>query len=150
MLRRSAEALSGRQVASIAGVAPNTANRVLKTLQDRALVRSTKEGRAIRWTTTADVSELVELQGAPQERVALVVTAVELEHTEVRNRLLNTERVRPGDIWMVRGEVPGDHINWTVYLARAGMGNATSAALVGLAARELQANLVAFVGTAAG
>jgi nucleoside phosphorylase len=150
MLRRSVDPLSGRQVADIAGVAPNTANRVLKVLQDRALVRSAKEGRAIRWTTTADVAELGEWEGSPQERVALVVTAVELEHTEVRNRLLNTERVRRGDIWMVRGEVPGDHINWTVYLARAGMGNATSAALVGLAARELQANLVAFVGTAAG
>lgn len=150
MLRRSAEPLSGRQVADIAGVAPNTANRVLKGLRDRALVRSTKEGRAVRWTTAADVAELTELEGSPQERIALVVTAVELEHTEVRNRLLNAERVRTGDIWMVRGEVPGDHINWTVYLARAGMGNATSAALVGLAARELHANLVAFVGTAAG
>lgn len=149
MLRRSAEPLSGRQVADIAGVAPNTANRVLKALQDRALVRSAKEGRAIRWTTTADVAELTELEGSPQERVALVVTAVELEHTEVRNRLLNAERVRTADIWMVRGEVPGNQINWTVYLARAGMGNATSAALVGLAARELHANLVAFVGTAA-
>jgi nucleoside phosphorylase len=150
MLRRSAEPLSGRQVAGIVGVAPNTAIRVLKKLRDRAFVRSAKEGRAIRWTTTADIPELIELEGSPRERVALVVTAVELEHTEVRNRLLNAERVRSGDIWMVRGEVPGNQINWTVYLARAGMGNATSAALVGLAARELHANLVAFVGTAAG
>src|SRR5450759_2494207 len=150
ILRRSTEPPSGRQVADIVGVAPNTANRVLQSLQDRALVRSAKAGRAIRWTTTADVAQLTELEGSPQERVALVVTAVELEQTEVRNRLLNAERVRTGDIGMVRGEVPGNHINWTVYLARAGMGNATSAALVGLAARDLQANLVAFVGTAAG
>ncbi|KQY47975.1 hypothetical protein ASD18_12170 [Cellulomonas sp. Root137] len=137
-------------MADIAGVAPNTANRTLKILQERGLVLSAKEGRATRWTTTADVAELRELSGSPQARVALVVTAVELEHTEVRNRLLNTERARTGGIWLVRGEVPGDHINWTVFLARAGMGNATSAALVGLAARELNANVVAFVGTAAG
>jgi len=150
MLRRSAEPLSGRQVAEIAGVAPNTANRLLKALQNRGLVRSARAGRAIRWTTTADVAELREMEGSPQERVTLVVTAVELEHTEVLNRLVNVERVRTGDIWMVRGEVPGDHINWTIYLARAGMGNATSAALVGLAARDLRANLIAFVGTAAG
>lgn len=150
MLRRSTEPLSGRQVADIAGVAPNTANRVLKALAERALVRSARDGRAIRWTSTADVAMLQESEGSPQRRVALVVTAVELEHTEVRNRLLNVERVRTGDIWMVRGEVSGAHVNWIVYLARAGMGNATSAALVGLAARDLQANLVAFVGTAAG
>lgn len=150
MLRRSAEPLSGRQIADIVGVAPNTANRVLKSLQDRGLVRSAKEGRATRWATTADVAGLAELEGSTQERVALVVTAVELEHTEVRNRLVNAERVRVGDIWMVRGEVAGDHINWTLYLARAGMGNATSAALVGIAARDLHANLVAFVGTAGG
>ncbi|WP_435153346.1 PIN domain-containing protein [Micromonospora aurantiaca (nom. illeg.)] len=150
MLRRSAEPLSGRQVAEIAGVAPNTANRLLKALQSRNLVQSTRAGRATRWTTTADVAELKEMEGSPQERVAFVVTAVELEHTEVLNRLVNVERVRTSDIWMVRGEVPGDHINWTIYLARAGMGNATSAALVGLAARDLHANLVAFVGTAAG
>ncbi|PXX07260.1 PIN domain-containing protein [Mycolicibacterium moriokaense] len=150
MLRRSAEPLSGRQVADIAGVAPNTANRALKALQERELVAAKKEGRATLWTTTADVAGLAELEGSAQERVALVVTAVELEHTEVRNRLVNTKRFRVGDIWMVRGEVPGDHIDWTIYLARAGMGNATSAALVGLAARELHANLVAFVGTAAG
>lgn len=150
MLRRSVEPLSGRQVAEVAGVAPNTANRALKALQDRSLVRSAKRGRATLWTTTADVAELAELGDSPQERVVLVITAVELEHTEVRNRLLNTERVRAGDIWMMRGEVPGDRINWTVYLARAGMGNATSAALVGLAARDLNANLVAFVGIGAG
>ncbi|MEU8116922.1 helix-turn-helix domain-containing protein [Micromonospora sp. NPDC048947] len=150
MLRRSAEPLSGRQVAEIAGVAPNTANRLLKALQNRNLVRSARAGRATQWTTTADVAELMEMEGSAQERVALVVTAVELEHTEVLNRLVNVERVRTSDIWMVRGEVLGDHINWTVYLARAGMGNATSAALVGLAARDLHANLVAFVGTAAG
>ncbi|WP_187328643.1 PIN domain-containing protein [Rhodococcus sp. WS3] len=150
MLRRSAQPLSGRQVADIAGVAPNTANRALKALEKYALVDSRKEGRATLWTTTADVAGLAELDGSPQERVALVVTAVELEHTEVRNRLVNAERLRMGGIWMVRGEVPGDNIDWTVYLARAGMGNATSAALVGLAAQNLRANLVAFVGTAAG
>ncbi|WP_432893028.1 helix-turn-helix domain-containing protein [Kribbella sp. CA-245084] len=150
MLRRSAEPLSGRQVADIAGIAPNTANRLLRALQTQGLVRSARDGRAMRWTTTADVAALSELADSPDERVALVVTAVELEHTEVRNRLVNAERVRTGDIWMLRGEMPGGQIDWTVYLARAGMGNATSAALVGLAARNLRANVVAFVGTAAG
>lgn len=150
ILRRSAEPLSGRQVADIAGVAPNTANKTLKVLQRRALVGAGKKGRATLWTTTADVVEVAELAESTHERTVLVVTAVELEHTEVHNRLVNAERVRVGGTWMVRGEVPGHHIDWTVYLARAGMGNATSAALVGLAARELRANLVAFVGTAAG
>jgi nucleoside phosphorylase len=150
VLRRSATPLSGRQVADVAGVAPNTALKALKALQLSGLVDSRREGRAALWTTTAEVSQLPELEGATQARVVLVVTAAELEHTEVRNRLVNSERERVGDIWMVRGEVPGDDINWTVYLARAGMGNATSAALVGLAARDLDANLVAFVGTAAG
>jgi nucleoside phosphorylase len=150
MLRRSAEPLSGRRVADIAGVAPNTANRALKSLRDGGLVRSEKKGSAMLWTTTADVVGVPDLERAAQERTALVVTAVDLEHTEVRNRLVNAVRVRVGDIWMVRGEVPGNGIDWTVYAARAGMGNATSAALVGLAAKDLTANLIAFVGTAAG
>lgn len=150
ILRRSAEPLSGRRLAEIAGAAPNTANRVLRRLEVRSLVSSAKEGRAVLWTTTADVAELRELDSSPEKRVALVVTAVELEHTQVLNRLVNAERVRTAGIWMLRGEVPGDHIDWTVYLARAGMGNATSAALVGLAAGELEANVVAFVGIAAG
>lgn len=150
MLRRSAEPLSGRRLADIAGVAPNTANRALKSLREGGLVRSEKKGSAMLWTTTADVAGLPDLEGAAQERIALVVTAVDLEHTEVLNRLVNAVRVRVGDIWMVRGEVPGNSIDWTVYAARAGMGNATSAALVGLAANDLKANLIAFVGTAAG
>lgn len=151
MLRRSAEPLSGRQIADITGVAPNTAIRTLKGLQERGFADSKTEGRATRWTTTADVAGLDELgDGSPQQRTALVVTAVDLEHTEVRNRLVNATRVRVDGIWMVEGEVFGEHINWKVYLARAGMGNATSAALVGLAAGSLGANLVAFVGIAAG
>ena len=150
MLRRSAAPLSGRQVANVVNVAPNTALKALKSLQVGGLVESRREGRATLWTTTAEVSLLPELSGPTQTRVALVVTAVELEHTEIRNRLINTERLRVEDIWMMRGEIPGDHINWTVFLARAGMGNATSAALVGLAARNLEANLVAFVGSAGG
>ncbi|WP_028048816.1 helix-turn-helix domain-containing protein [Cellulomonas sp. URHD0024] len=150
MLRRSADPLSGRQIADIIGVAPNTANRLLKGLMKQGLLSSTTEGRATRWTTTADVAELSELRGSPTEGVVLIVTAVELEHTEVRNRLVNTKRVRVGGISMLSGDVPGAGINWTVYLGRAGMGNATSAALVGLAAGELHADLVAFVGTAAG
>ena len=150
MLRRSAVPLSGRQVANIINVAPNTALKALKSLQKRGLVDFRREGRATLWTTTPDVSLLPELSGPSHARVALVVTAVELEHTEVRNRLINTKRLRVGDIWMVRGEIPGDHINWTVFLARAGMGNATSAALVGIAARDLEANVVAFVGSAGG
>ncbi|WP_406817130.1 PIN domain-containing protein [Mycobacterium sp. M23085] len=137
-------------MSEIAGVAPNTANRALRALQERRLVDSRKVGRATLWTTTADVAGLTELEGSTQDRVALVVTGVDLEHTEVRNRLVNVERIRVGGIYMLRGEVPGARTDWNVYLARAGMGNATSAALVGLAAGELRANLVAFVGTAAG
>lgn len=150
MLRRSAESLSGRQVADIAGVAPNTAGRALRALEGRGLVAPRKAGRATLWTTTAAITDLAELDGSLQARVVLVVTALELEHTAVYNRLINAERVRVANIWMVRGEIPGDNIEWTVYLARAGMGNATSAALVGLAARDLSANVVAFVGIAAG
>lgn len=150
MLRRSAAPLSGRQVANVVHVAPNTALKALKFLQVRGLVESCRDGRATLWTTTAEVALVPELSGPTPTRVVLVVTAVELEHTEIRNRLINTERLRVEDIWMVRGEIPGDHINWSVYLARTGMGNATAAALVGLAARTLEANLVAFVGSAAG
>ncbi|WP_231476280.1 phosphorylase family protein [Rhodococcus sp. UNC23MFCrub1.1] len=91
-----------------------------------------------------------ELNGASDRRTALVVTAIDLEHTEVYNRLVNPKKVRVRHLPMVVGEIPGDHIDWTVYLGRAGMGNAPSAALVGLAASELDANLVAFVGVAGG
>lgn len=150
VLRHSATPLNGQQVARVFNVAPNTALKALKGLRGRGLVESRREGRATLWTTTADVGLLDEFGEVSQRRVALVVTAVELEHTEVRSRLINTKRVRVGGIWMVQGEVPGDKVVWTVFLARAGMGNATSAALVGLAARELSANLVAFVGTAGG
>ncbi|MDJ0424864.1 helix-turn-helix domain-containing protein [Rhodococcus fascians] len=150
MLRRSSDPLTGRQVADILGVAPNTANRVLRTLQSKGLVQSTQYGKSLQWTTTAEVSDLPELNGPADRRTALVVTAVDLEHTEVYNRLVNPEHVRVRDVWMVRGEILGSRIDWTVYLGRAGMGNAPSAALVGLAARELEANIVAFVGIAGG
>lgn len=149
-LRRSAAPLSGRQVAELVGVAPNTANKTLRRLQTSGLVDATRVGRAQLWTTTADAGDLPELHETPHQRVALVVTAVDLEHSAVRNRLINLARDRVAGTWLMRGEIPGHHVNWTVFLGRAGMGNATSAALVGMAAKDLKANLVAFVGTAGG
>lgn len=151
VLRRSSEPLSSRRVADVVGVAPNTALKVLRKLKAENLVSVEKAGRAQLWTTTADVAVLGEFDAPAEGRTVLVVTAVPMEFDEVRNRLVNAERVRvPGGLWLVKGEVPGKDINWTVFLAQSGMGNAPAAALVGVAAERLNANVVAFVGSAGG
>lgn len=150
VLRRSSDPLSGRQIADIVGLAPNTAIKQLNSLRGMGLVSAARSGRATRWTTTADVGLVDGTNGAAPIRVALVVTAVDLEFAAVRQRLVNAERVRAGGMWFVCGEIVGQNVSWTVYLAQAGMGNATAAALVAVAAGELKANVVAIVGTAGG
>jgi len=149
-LRRSEEPLSGRRVGEIVDLAPNTATRLLKGLEERGLVTSTPKGRASNWTSAADVGLLAGLNDDAEDRIALVLTAVELEATAVKNRLVNPKRVRVGGLPLVQGEVIGPDLTWTVFLAQAGMGNSSAAALVALAADKLNANLVSFVGTAGG
>ena len=150
VLRRSVEPLSGRQIASIVGLAPNTAIKHLKNLQASGLVSASRSGRATYWTTTADLGLTDEVGDETPTRVALIVTAVDLEFAEMRQRLVNAERTRAGGMWLVRGEIIGPEVSWTVHLAQAGMGNASAAALVAFGAGDLKANIVAIVGTAGG
>lgn len=150
VLRRSEEPLSGRKVGEIVDLAPNTATKLLKGLAAKGLATSTPAGRATNWSSTADVGMLDGLSEDPEKRTVLVVTAVELEATAVKNRLVNAKRVRVGGLPLVQGDVVGEDLTWTVFLAQAGMGNSSAAALVALAADKLNANLVSFVGTAGG
>lgn len=150
VLRRSEEPLSGRRVGEIVDLAPNTATKLLRRLEVQGLVFSTQKGRATHWTSAADAGMLPGLNSDAEGRVVLVVTAVELEATAVKNCLVNTSRERVGGMHLVRGEIVGPNLTWTVFLAQAGMGNASAAALVGMAADKLGANLVSFVGTAGG
>src|SRR5680860_387558 len=123
VLRRSVEPLSGRQVASLVDLSPHTANKQLKQLADDGLVRSQRKGNASLWTTTADAALLFEVDdSAIEERVVLIVTAVRLERAAVRARILNPTKVRIGGLWFTKGEILGNGIRWTVYVAQAGMG----------------------------
>lgn len=142
--------LTGRQVSVLVGYSPTTTNRVLKTLQSEGLATSKRNGKSAFWASTPD--SVLALPGGEDtvERVAIVVTALGFELTAMKNLLLNPvkDRVQGFTVW--RGELIGETVHWTIYLAQAGVGNPGAAALVGALAGDRHANVVAFVGCAAG
>jgi DNA-binding transcriptional ArsR family regulator len=56
VLADSPKALSGRQVATVLGVAPTTSTSALGRLRDAGFALSSREGRAVRWHLNADHS----------------------------------------------------------------------------------------------
>src|SRR4051812_3714061 len=71
--------LTGRQVATLAGVSPTTASRLLRQLQDEQLVTSVTKGRATWWRATPDATDaLAEHHTRVTTRRALFLTALPL------------------------------------------------------------------------
>jgi hypothetical protein len=153
VLRASSDPLTTRKVARLADISTTTASRVLNELMELGAVEVKISGRSYLWTSSVQAGQFLvgATDGERGHRVAVIMTAVPLEFNAVRQGLLNgsMERAALG-LRFLRGTVTGEAIDWTVYLAQAGMGNASTASVVAHAVSELRADLVAFVGTAAG
>jgi nucleoside phosphorylase len=153
VLRTSSDPLTTREVARLAHLSTTTASRVLNNLKDLGAVEMKISGRSYLWTSTAHAGQFLAgaSDGERAQRVAVILTAVPLEFSAVRQCLLNGSMQRAGlGVRFLRGTVSGEAIDWTVYVAQAGMGNVATASVVAHAVSELGADLVAFVGIAAG
>lgn len=145
------EPLSGRRIASLTGMSPTTANKALTALLSVGAVTSTRRGRAVCWQTTLAAESMLMGEGQRAERTALVLTALPLEYVAVRDRFAQGEELRaPSGARYLKSTVSGINVRWTAYVFEIGMGNATTASLVGYAVEQFNADLVIFVGIAAG
>ena len=103
------------------------------------------------WQTTAAAEPVLAGQGQRAERTALVLTALPEEYVAVRQRLAEGEELRGrGGARYLEATLSGVSIRWTVYVFEVGMGNASAASVIGTAVEEFRADLVLFVGIAAG
>jgi len=82
---------------------------------------------------------------------ALVLTALTVEYQAVAQHLRSTgtERTRTGTRFAI-GEITGEGVDWGVWLAEIGAGNAGAAAEVAVAVEQFRPQLVLFVGVAGG
>ena len=150
-LSDSIEPLSGRRIAGLTGLSPTTANKELAALLDLGVVTAVRRGRAVYWQTTSAAEKLLLDEGQRAERSVLVLTALPLEYVAVRDRLSRGEELRaPNGARYLKSSVSGRAVRWTVYVFEVGMGNATAASLIGYAVEHFNADLVMFVGVAAG
>ena len=103
------------------------------------------------WQTTAAAEPVLAGQGQRAERTVLVLTALPEEYVAVRQRLGKGEELRGrGGARYLKATLSGVSIRWTAYVFEVGMGNASAASVIGTAVEELSADLVVFVGIAAG
>ena len=81
----------------------------------------------------------------------VVLTALGVEYAAVRAHLagVRLRRTRSGTRYDV-GLVPGEHLDWEVYLGEVGMGNSGAAAEVAGAIETFSPQLILFVGVAGG
>lgn len=151
-LINSTEPLSGRRISMLVQASPTAVNRALQELARLGGVQSEKEGRSILWSTSSQAAALLDPPGQNDrpERTALIVTAVQLEHWEMQQHLLNVEVIRGtrGERF-TKGILPGRYIHWRVLLTQVGMGSATTASMVGHAVESQDAHVAVFMGTAA-
>ena len=145
------EPLSGRRIAAITGMSPTTVNKELAILFDLSAVTSVRRGRAKYWQTTASAERMLTAEGQRAERTAIVLTALPLEYVAVRDRLPSgNERRSSSGARYLETVLSGRDVRWAVYVFEIGMGNAGTASLVSHAVDEFDADLVIFVGVAAG
>jgi nucleoside phosphorylase len=145
------EPLSGRRIAGLTGISPTTANKVLAALLELGVVAQARRGRAVVWQTTAAAEPVLAGQGQRSERTVVVLTALPEEYVAVRQRLGKGEELRGrGGARYLKATLSGVSIRWTTYVFEVGMGNASAASVIGTAVEELSADLVVFVGIAAG
>jgi nucleoside phosphorylase len=145
------EPLSGRRIADLTGISPTTANKALTALLELGAVARHRQGRAVLWQTTAAAEPVLAGQGHRAERTVVVLTALPEEYVAVRQRLGSGKelRARTGARYL-KTAVSGLSIRWTAYVFEVGMGNVTAASVIGSAVDEFSADLVMFVGIAAG
>ena len=145
------EPLSGRRIAGLTGISPTTANKALAALLELGVVAQARRGRAVVWQTTAAAEPVLAGQGQRAERTVVVLTALPEEYVAVRQRLGKGEELRGrGGARYLKATLSGVSIRWTAYVFEVGMGNASAASVIGTAVEELSADLVVFVGIAAG
>lgn len=151
ILSDTLEPLSGRRIADLTGMSPTTANKALAALLDLGVVAQARHGRAMLWQTTAAAEGMLTETGQRSERTALLLTALPQEYAAVRKRLGGgpEKRARTG-VRYLEAPLSGVSIRWCIYLFETGMGNATAASVIGSAVEEFKADLVVFVGVAAG
>jgi nucleoside phosphorylase len=177
VLLESSTSVSGRRVADMLNISPTTASKVLKALLDRGLVNAHPAGAAVLWSadeTNAAVrafrrglepSTRTISDRAPADTLAwalppsapkpvlkvVVLTALGVEYAAVRAHLagVRLRRTRSGTRYDV-GLVPGEHLDWEVYLGEVGMGNSGAAAEVAGAIETFSPQLILFVGVAGG
>jgi nucleoside phosphorylase len=145
------EPLSGRRIADLTGFSPTTANKALAALLELGAVGQARHGRTVLWQTTAAAEQMLVGQGQRAERTVIVLTALPEEFVAVRQRLGGWEelRTRNGARYL-KAALSGLSIRWIVYVFEVGMGNASAASVIGFAVEELDADLITFVGIAAG
>jgi nucleoside phosphorylase len=179
ILVSSTAPVSGRRVAQVLHISPTTASNRLKALLDRGLVQARPSGAAVLWSAneaspvvrtlrqdldpgTRPVSGPAPVPAdilawalpAPGIKPVLkvaVLTALAPEYAAVRVHLsgVTQSRTRSGTRYDV-GFVRGQHLDWEVYLAEVGMGNAGAAAEVAGAVETFSPRLILFVGVAGG
>jgi nucleoside phosphorylase/tetratricopeptide (TPR) repeat protein len=150
-LSETIEPLSGRRIASLAGMSPTTANKQLESLLSLGAVSSVHRGRAVYWQTTAAAERMLMAEGQRAERTALVLTALPLEYVAVRERLpVGDERRAHNGTRYLESTVSGVDVRWRVYVFEIGMGNSPTASLISYAVDQFGADLVIFAGVAAG
>ena len=151
ILSDSLEPLSGRRIADLSGISPTTANKALAALLEMGVVAQARRGRAVEWQTTAAAEPVLAGRGERAERTVLILTALPEEYVAVRQRLGKGEELRGrGGARYLKVTLSGVSIRWTAYVFEVGMGNASAASVIGTAVEELGADLVVFVGIAAG
>ena len=150
-LSETMEPLSGRRIAGLTGMSPTTANKQLESLFSLGTVSSVRRGRAVYWQATAAAERMLMAEGQRAERTALVLTALPLEYVAVRDRLPpGDERRAHNGARYLESTLSGADVRWKVYVFEIGMGNSSTASLIGYAVDQFGADLVIFTGVAAG
>jgi nucleoside phosphorylase len=150
--------VSGRSVAAALRVAPTTATSALGKLRESGFATAERVGRAEVWrlNTNSPVvrSWLEEIRGVvaplserPQQR-AVILTALPEEYASVGAHLSDRQPARVGTTRYEQGRFKGTTIDWTVYTAEIGMGNAATAGELAAATAAFSPDVVLFVGVA--
>jgi nucleoside phosphorylase len=148
----SPQPLTGRQVATVSGVSPTTATRILRQLHDDDLVTSTMKGRSTLWRGTPDAATaLAHHPDRSTTRRALFLTALPLETAALRSLLPGSQvRREPNGVRSIESTFVGTHITWELRTVEGGMGNVATAAAAAQSFDNFSPDLILFVGVAGG
>ncbi len=159
-LAGAASPVSGRAVARALNVSPTTALAALALLQKAGFVTSESVGRSslwrlnernptvLRWLDESSGNAAADAHELRPRLKAVIFTALGLEYAAVA-AYLPARRLERVDGTRFESDVfVGDHADWTVYIAEVGVGNVRTAVEATSAIKELDPDLVLFVGVA--